>query len=222
MSASLYPLFLNLKDRTCVVVGGGEMAEGKTRGLLDAGARIRVISPEVTRQISAWAESGKLQWNARTYQIGDLHDAFLVVSAADAGTNARVFAEAEEEHTFCNAVDDIPHCNCYASAVVRRGPLQIAISTAGNSPALAQRLRRELEEEFGEEYGPWVQQLGEARKLLFQDQAVYTATQRKRLHDQASAAAFEAFRLSLRREGDSQNSVRSSEGSRKSSGKAKP
>ena len=222
MSANLYPLFLNLRDRACVVVGGSEMAEGKTRGLLDAGARIRVIAPEVTGQISAWAESGKLQWHARPYQIGDLRDAFLVVSAADAETNARVFVEADAEHTFCNAVDDIPHCNCYASAVVRRGSLQIAISTAGNSPALAQRLRRELEEQFDEEYGPWVQQLGETRKLLSQDQALNPATQRKKLHQQASAAAFEAFRLSLHREGGSQNSVRSSEGPRKSSGKPKP
>jgi precorrin-2 dehydrogenase/sirohydrochlorin ferrochelatase len=217
MSANLYPLFLNLRDRNCVVVGGSEMAERKTRGLLDAGARIRVIAPEVTRQISAWAESGKLQWNARPYQIGDLRDAFLVVSAADAETNARAFAEAEAEHTFCNAVDDIPHCNCYASAVVRRGPLQIAISTAGNSPALAQRLRKQFEEQFGEEYGPWVQQLGETRRLLSQDKAVNIATQRKMLHEQASAAAFEAFRALHRREGDSQNSVGNPGGSRKSS-----
>jgi precorrin-2 dehydrogenase len=77
---------------------------------------------------------------------------FLVVSVAHTETNARVFEEAEMLQTFCNAVDDIDHCNCYASAVVRRGPLQIAISTAGKSPALAQRLREELEERFGEEY----------------------------------------------------------------------
>jgi len=175
------------------------MAEAKTRELLDAGARTRLIAPEVTNQISAWAESGKLQWEDRTYQSGDLRDAFLGVSAADAETNAHVFEEAEAHHTFCNAVDDVPHCNCYASAVVRRGPLQIAISTAGKSPALVQRLRKEFEEEFGEAYGAWVQQLGETRSRLFQDKAMNSEPRRKMLHEQASAAAFEVFRASQRR-----------------------
>jgi precorrin-2 dehydrogenase/sirohydrochlorin ferrochelatase len=146
-----------------------------------------------------WAMSGKLRWEARTYQNGDLSDAFLVVSIADAATNARIFAEAEAQQIFCNAVDDIPHCSCYASAVVRRGPLQIAISTAGNSPALAQRLRKEFEAQFGEEYGPWVQHLGELRSRLFQDKAMDSETRRKMLHEQASAAAFEVFQASQRR-----------------------
>jgi precorrin-2 dehydrogenase/sirohydrochlorin ferrochelatase len=199
MSAGLYPLFLNLVDRICVVVGGSEIAEGKARELLDAGARIRLIAPEVTNQIAAWAESGKLEWRARSYESGDQRDASLVVSVADAATNARVFEEAEAQHTFCNAVDDTPHCNCYASAVVRRGPLQIAISTAGNSPALAQRLRKELEKQFTEEYGPWVQQLGETRSRLFQDKAMDGEARRKILHEQASAVAFEAFQASRRR-----------------------
>lgn len=198
MSTSLYPLFLNLHDRTCIVVGGREMAEGKIRELLGAGARIRVIAFEVTQQISAWADTGKLTWISRNYESGDLHDAFLAVSIADAETNAKVFAEAEIQHTFCNAVDDISHCNCYASAVVRRGPLQIAISTAGNSPALAQRLRKEFDEQFGEEYGPWVQQLGEARRRLFQDTTINVERRRQMLHGQASAEAFQHFRDSRR------------------------
>jgi precorrin-2 dehydrogenase/sirohydrochlorin ferrochelatase len=142
MSGNLYPLFLNLQGRTCVVVGGTEMAEGKTRELVDAGARIRLIAPEVTNQISAWVQEGKLHWEPKVYEAGDLREAYLVVSVADTDTNARVFADAEAQHIFCNAVDDIQHCSCYASAVVHRGPLQIAISTAGNSPALAQRLRK--------------------------------------------------------------------------------
>jgi siroheme synthase-like protein len=172
MSGNLYPLFLDLQGRTCVVVGGGEMAEEKTCQLVDAGARVRLIAPEVTNQISAWAQEGKLHWEPRAYETGDLHEAFLVVSVANSHTNARVFADAEAQHIFCNAVDDIPNCSCYASAVVRRGPLQIAISTAGNSPALAQRLRKELEEQFGEEYGPWVECLGETRAVLLQDNGV--------------------------------------------------
>lgn len=94
-------------------------------------------------------------------------------------------------------MDDIEHCNCYASAVVRRGPLQIAISTAGNSPALAQRLRKELEEQFGEEYALWVTRLGEIRSRLFQDKAIDSETRRRTLHEQASTSAFATFRSSL-------------------------
>lgn len=194
MTASLYPLFLNLQGRACVVIGGSEIAESKVQDLLDAEAKVRLIAPEITLQIEAWAQAGKLQWLPRSYQRGDLADAFLVVSIADSETNSQVFEEAEERHVFCNAVDDIPHCSSYASAVVRRGPLQIAISTAGNSPALAQRLRKELDERFGEEYGPWVQGLGELRSQLFRDREMDIETRRKLLHDQASASAFASFR----------------------------
>jgi len=216
MSANLYPLFLNLSDRTCIVIGGSELAEGKTRDLLDARARVRVIAPEVTNQMSEWAHAGRLQWEVRSYETGDLGDAFLVVSVEDSETNDRILAEADERHIFCNAVDDVPHCSCYASAVVRRGPLQIAISTAGHSPALAQRLRKELEQQLGEEYGPWVQHLGEARTLLFQDKAINAETRRKLLHEQASAAAFENFRSSHRQKGEDYSRV-IPEDSRKSS-----
>lgn len=215
MTPGLYPLFLNLRNRTCIVVGGSEMAEAKARELLDAGARVRLIAPEVTRQISEWAQAGSLEWKPRFYASGDLHDAFLVVSVADPETNTRVFADAERQHTFCNSVDDIPNCSCYASAVVRRGPLQIAISTGGNSPALAQRLRKEFEEQFSEEYGPWVRQLGEARALLFQDKELLTEIRRRILHEQASSAAFEAFRTSNRVERDRHSAEKISEGAGK-------
>ena len=173
------------------------MAETKIRELLDADASIRVIAPVATDQIAQWSQAGRLRWEARAYETGDARDAFLVVSIADAKTNAQVFEEAEMHRTFCNAVDDIEHCNCYASAVVRRGPLQIAISTAGKSPALAQRLRKELEERFGEEYALWVTRLGELRSRLFQDQAIDSETRRRTLHEQASASAFDTFRSSL-------------------------
>lgn len=195
--SNLYPLFLSLRGRACVVVGGNEMAEAKIRELLDADANVRVIAPLATDQICAWSQAGRLRWEARAYEPGDGRDAFLVISVADAKTNAQVFEEAETHRTFCNAVDDIEHCNCYASAVVRRGPLQIAISTAGKSPALAQRLRKELEERFGEEYALWVTTLGELRSRLFQDKAIDSETRRRTLHEQASASAFDTFRSSL-------------------------
>ena len=193
MTATLYPLCLNLQGRACVVIGGNEMAEGKVRDLLGAEAKIRLIAPEVTPQIADWSRAGRLHWEPRPYQRGDLVDAFLVISISNSETNAQVFQEAEARHVFCNAVDDIPHCSSYASAVVRRGPLQIAISTAGNSPALAQRLRKELEERFCEEYGPWVRRLGELRSQLFHDERIDGETRRNMLHEQASASAFESF-----------------------------
>jgi len=194
MNAPLYPLFLNLQGRVCVVIGGNDIAEAKLRDLIDTEAKIRLIAPEVTPQIVEWSRAGKLHWEPRSYQRGDLTDAFLVVSIATAGTNTQVLEEAEARHIFCNTVDDIPHCNSYASAVVRRGPLQIAISTAGKSPALAQRLRKELEGRFSEEYSPWVQRLGELRSQLFEDKQIDGETRRRMLHEQASASAFERFR----------------------------
>lgn len=210
--STLYPLFLSLKGRDCVVVGGNEMAEAKVRELLEAEAKVRVFASVATNQIAAWSQAGRLQWEARAYETGDVRDAFLVVSVVDAKTNAQVFEEAESCRTFCNAVDDIDHCNCYASAVVRRGPLQIAISTAGKSPALAQRLRKELEEQFGEEYAPWVRRLGELRSRLFQDKAIDDDTRRRMLHEQASASAFESFRSSLNEKSSRQNSAGDPEG----------
>jgi precorrin-2 dehydrogenase/sirohydrochlorin ferrochelatase len=200
MNASLYPLFLNLRGRLCVVIGGSEIAEAKVQELLDAGARVRLIARTVTDQIASWFRAGRLHWEPRPYKSADLNDAFLVVSIAGPETNARVFEEAELRHTFSNAVDDVPHCNCYASAVVRRGPLQIAISTAGNSPALARRLRKQLEEGFGQEYAPWVRRLGDHRRRLLQDKGIDNETRRRMLHEQASASAFEDFRESLQRQ----------------------
>lgn len=113
---TLYPVFLSLRGRDCVVVGGNEMAEAKVRDLLEADAKVRVIAPVATGQIIAWLQAGRLQWEARAYETGDVRDAFLVVSVADAKTNTQVFEEAETRRTFCNAVDDIDHCSCYASA----------------------------------------------------------------------------------------------------------
>jgi precorrin-2 dehydrogenase / sirohydrochlorin ferrochelatase len=191
---TMYPLFLNLRGRSCVVIGGNEMAEAKIRNLLGTGAQVKVIAREVTDAIAAWAGTGRVQWENRFYEIGDLHDAFLVVTAAGGSTNARVYAEAEARKTLCNAVDDGEHCNCYAASVVRRGPLQLAISTAGNSPALAQRLRLELEQQFGPEYFSWVKELGELRRRLFSEPDLDPDTRRRMVREQASAAAFESFR----------------------------
>ncbi|MGC1686168.1 MAG: bifunctional precorrin-2 dehydrogenase/sirohydrochlorin ferrochelatase [Candidatus Acidiferrales bacterium] len=190
---SLFPMFVKLQDRLCVVVGGGEVAEAKIPSLLEAGAKVRVIAPEVTEAISAWAKEGRLDWAPRKFGPGDLSGAFVVIAATSAiGVNQGVFHEADAQGILCNAVDDPERCHFYYPAVVRRGPLQIAISTAGFSPALAQRLRRELEAQFGPEYEAWLEWLGAVRAAM-RAQSENPEETRKILHALASNEMFEQF-----------------------------
>ncbi len=164
---SLFPIFVKLEGRLVVLVGGGAVAEGKIPGLLSGEARVRVIAPAVTPKIAEWVRFAKIDWLPKSFEPADLQNAFLVISATSApGVNEAVFLEAESRGILCNAVDDIEHCHFYYGAVVQRGDLQIAISTNGKSPALAQRLRQELEAQFGPEYETWLQWLGAARETL--------------------------------------------------------
>jgi precorrin-2 dehydrogenase / sirohydrochlorin ferrochelatase len=164
---SLFPMFVKLRDRLCLVLGGGQIAESKIPGLLAAEAKVRVIAPEVTESLAAQAREGQIEWVRKTFETKDLSGAYLVVAATSAvEVNREIFREAEARGILCNAVDDPDYCHFYYPSVVRRGALQIAISTEGLSPALAQRLRRELEVQFGPEYEPWVKWLGAARKFL--------------------------------------------------------
>jgi precorrin-2 dehydrogenase/sirohydrochlorin ferrochelatase len=186
----MFPVFLKLEGRRCLVVGAGPIAEGKIRGLLDAGASVQVVAPQATLPIQKWAWEGTNGWSARGFQSCDLDGAFLVVTATSSpDVNAQVFRQAREKRVLCNSVDDPENCDFYYPAVVNRGDLQIAISTNGRSPALAQRLRQELEEQFGPEYEAWVKELGEARDQLTAKK-VPVAPRRKLLHEIASRAAF--------------------------------
>lgn len=190
---SLFPIFVKLEGRLIVVVGGGTIAEGKIPGVLTAGARIRLIAPSITPQIAAWVRFGKIDWLPKEFEAEDLHGAFLAIAATSApGVNETVFRDAEARGILCNAVDDIEHCHFYYGAVVQRGDLQIAISTNGKSPALAQRLRRELETEFGPEYEVWLQWLGAAREALRANDPS-SETTKKLLHELASRPMFEEF-----------------------------
>jgi uroporphyrin-III C-methyltransferase / precorrin-2 dehydrogenase / sirohydrochlorin ferrochelatase len=214
----LFAMFLKLQGRRCLVVGGGTIAEGKVRGLLASGAIVTVVAPDVTSEVAAWAAGGQLTWHAREFRSTDLEDALVVISATDGsatndpGLNARVFAEAEARGVLCNAVDDPEHCHFYFSSVVDRGPLQIAISTTGYSPALAQRLRQELETLYGEEYASWVTRLGASRASLFQDPDLDPEVRRQLLHQQASDEAFRAFLKRNHETTSSQHEVRSASG----------
>jgi siroheme synthase-like protein len=202
---SLFPIFVKLQGRLVIVVGGGSVAEGKIAGLLAAGARVRVISPAITPTFAEWVRECKIEWLPKVFESGDLMGAYLAIAATSApGVNDVVFREAEARGVLCNAVDDIEHCHFYYGSIVQRGDLQIAVSTNGKSPALAQRLRQELEAQFGPEYEVWLEWLGAAREVLHSSAADPEAN-KKILHQLASRPAFEQFlretRLPAQRKG---------------------
>jgi precorrin-2 dehydrogenase/sirohydrochlorin ferrochelatase len=192
-SAKLFPMFLKLSARHCLVVGAGTIAESKIASLLEAGGRVRVVAPEASPQVRSWAQSNTIEWRQRPFEPDDLEGMFLVVGATSSTElHERIFEEATERRVLCNVVDVPPLCDFYYPAVVQRGALQIAISTTGQSPALAQRLRKQLEEQFGPEYEEWLAQLGEAREKLLSSKL--DPEERKRLlHEDAGEEAFEAF-----------------------------
>jgi precorrin-2 dehydrogenase/sirohydrochlorin ferrochelatase len=162
---SLFPIFLKLTGRPCVVIGAGHLAESKITSLRAADAAVTVIAPKASEAIREQAAAGELSFLERPYKEGDLTGAFLVVAATDdPAVNRAVFAEATEKGVLCNAVDDPPFCDFYFPSVVRRGDLQLAISTAGNSPALAQQLRKELNEQLPLDLGDWLDDLGNLRR----------------------------------------------------------
>ena len=165
LAMSLFPIFLKLTGRRCIVVGAGHLAESKIASLRAADAAVTVIAPEASEAITEQAAAGELTLHQNTYKQGDLAGAFLVVAATnDPAVNRAVFAEATATGVLCNAVDDPPFCDFYFPSVVRRGDLQIAISTAGNSPALAQQLRKELNEQLPLDLGDWLADLGNLRR----------------------------------------------------------
>src|ERR1700683_4864221 len=178
---SLFPMFVKLEGRSCLVVGAGAVGEGKISSLLEAGAKVCVVSPQATPRVHEWSATGAIKWLRRNFEQEDLAAKFMVIAATpSAKVNARVFEEARRRKVLCNSVDDPPHCDFFYAAVVRRGDLQIAISTNGKSPALAQRLRKRFERQFGPEYADKINQLGSARERLFRS-AMGPAQRRKLL-----------------------------------------
>jgi precorrin-2 dehydrogenase len=190
---TLFPAFLKLAGRRCLVVGAGPVAEEKIEGLLRAGAEIRVVAPRATARIRAWARAKRLRWDARKFRSSDLTRAFLAVAATSSpALHAEIYRQAGRRGVLCNVVDDPQHCDFYYGAVVRRGALQIAISTGGHSPALAQRLKKQIERAYGAEYESWLEELGKVREGLF---AKRISPERRRalLRRLASEVSFEAF-----------------------------
>jgi precorrin-2 dehydrogenase len=188
----LFPMFLKLEGRQCLVVGAGRVGEPKIGGLLESGAHIRVVALDASPIVRQWARSGKIDLELRPFVADDLDGAFLAVVATNSRTlNERVYHEAQRRRVLCNVVDVPDLCDFFYPAVVRRGDLQIAVSTAGQSPSLAQQIRQQLEKQFGPGYAVWVAELGETRKLIL---ASDLDKDRKLdlLHSLASREAFEA------------------------------
>lgn len=162
------PLLVDVAHRPAVVVGAGPVAAGKVASLLAADADVTVVAPQATPTLRAAADTGQVTWHARSYKTGDLTGAFLVLAAtADPAVNAQVAADAAAQATFCVRTDAAPGGGQSGSAalpgVVRRGDLTLAVSTAGKAPSLTRRLREELEQRYGPEYGELVDLLGELR-----------------------------------------------------------
>ncbi|MDF2681288.1 MAG: precorrin-2 dehydrogenase/ferrochelatase [Brevibacillus sp.] len=161
-----YPMMVNLQQKRCLVVGGGQVAERKIRSLLEAGADVSVVAPSCTEQIKAWSQEGQISFQQRPFEQADVVHAVLIIAAtSEPDVNLAVY-EACQPHQWINIVDRPDLCTFTVPAVVERGDLQIAISTGGQNPGLAKKLRRQLEEWVGPEYGAYTQFLGEMRQRI--------------------------------------------------------
>ena len=190
--SSLFPMFVKLEGKRCLVVGAGKVGEPKIGGLLETGARIHVVALEASEAVHAWANAGKITLALRAFAPEDLDSTFLaIVATASSALNGSIYREAQRRGILCNVVDVPEYCDFYYGAVVRRGDLQIAISTNGQSPSLAQKLRQQLERQFGLGYAPWVAELGETRRLVLASD-LDPRTKSELLHSLASREALKA------------------------------
>ncbi len=166
-----YPVNLDVKDRHCLVVGGGRVGTRKVRTLLACGARVTVISPEATPELETLAGKGQIQWRRRDFRASDLDNAFLVIGATDhQRLNRKIHQDAEMAQRLCNIADKPDLCNFILPAIIRQGDLMITISTGGKSPAFAKHLRQQLEKHYGPEYGALLQLMGAVRKRLLAEE----------------------------------------------------
>lgn len=204
--STLFPMFVKLEGKRCLVVGAGKVGEPKIGALIDTGAHIHVIAADASETVHEWANAGKITLEVRAFSAEDLDGIFLAVVATDSSSlNDSIYREAQKRGVLCNVVDVPELCDFYYPAVVRRGDLQIAISTSGQSPSLAQKLRQQLERQFGPGYARWVAELGETRKLVL---ASDLDPERKR-DLLLSLASREALKAALAEEAATNESARS-------------
>jgi siroheme synthase-like protein len=188
----LFPIFLKLEGRRVLIVGAGNVGLEKITSLATSGAQLRVIAPLAIEAVRKLAAEGKLTWEPRPFADADILDADLVIAATDdPAVNSAVFQAARRNHILCNSADDPPNCDFYFPSIVRRGKLQVAISTAGESPALAQQLRREIDAALPADLGPSVTALGQLRRDVI---AAYPPGEERRslLHTLASRPVCES------------------------------
>jgi siroheme synthase-like protein len=164
-SVGLFPLFLKLEGKRCLVVGAGLIGLEKVESLLRCGASIRVVAPHAVARVQQLSSGGEIEWIARRFEPEDVAGCDLIIAATDdRQVNQAVFEEASRRSILCNTADDPPLCDFFFGSIVQRGDLQIAISTAGQSPALAQRLRREIDAQLPADLGTWLDDLGQLRR----------------------------------------------------------
>jgi precorrin-2 dehydrogenase/sirohydrochlorin ferrochelatase len=165
-----YPIYLDIKDRDCLVVGGGHVGTRKVETLLECGARVTVVSIDAAEKMKKLSDSGVIQLKERAFQTADLDGVFLVIGATDnQDLNYKIRAEAERRFVLCNIADRPDACNFILPSIVNRGDLIIAISTSGKSPAFAKKLRKHLEAQFGDEYAEFLNLMGAIRKKLLSE-----------------------------------------------------
>lgn len=166
-----YPVNLDIKDKCCLVVGGGPVAARKAKTLLECGARVTAVSIEFSESFRKISQNPRLKLVERPYDPGDLEGKFLVIGAtSNEALNRRINADAESRNMLCNIADVPDICNFILPSIIRRGDLCIAVSTSGKSPAFAKKLRKDLENFFGDEYARFLLLMGAVRKKLL-DQA---------------------------------------------------
>lgn len=170
---ALFPIFLKLDGRRVLVVGAGNVALEKISSLLQTDARICVIAPQACEAVENLAAAGRVTLERRAFTESDLEEQSLVIAATNSKTvNHAVFVAAQRYGLLCNSVDDPPNCDFYFASIVQRGNLQIAISTAGESPALAQRLRREIDAQLPEDAAEWLENIGKLRREILASRPV--------------------------------------------------
>ncbi|MDD2585460.1 MAG: bifunctional precorrin-2 dehydrogenase/sirohydrochlorin ferrochelatase [Syntrophomonadaceae bacterium] len=163
----LYPVYIDLKNRQCLVIGGGKVAERKIANLLEYGAQVTIVSPQVEANIRIWAAEETIVWYKREFTEHDLQNVFMVFIATDnSSLNGEVAEFCRQKGILVNAVDDPSNCDFFVPSIIRHGSLVISISTGGNSPLFAKKLRTDLEKVITPEYGEFIEMLGETREYI--------------------------------------------------------
>lgn len=165
-----YPIFLDVNNRSCLVVGGGSVGTRKALMLLRCGAEVTVVSPQATEKLQRLAETKSIFWKNRPYETKDIHDAFLVIGATDDDRlNRQIVQDAQQMRKLCNIVDNPESCNFIVPSVLEKGDLVIAVSTSGKSPAYAKEIKKRLDAHFGEEHAVFLKLMGAVRSRLLRE-----------------------------------------------------